>query len=65
MSNFNLNPGGIICGLLGGVGAGVYLYSNTDDAQRIGKLVVACIVGGAVAGNFIWGLIFRSRGTDE
>ena len=61
MTNMNLNPGGILCGLLG-AGIAVYLMFTTGDGEggrRQGRgLFLVFVVGGAFAGNFVWNLIF-------
>jgi hypothetical protein len=61
MTNMNLNPGGAIGGLAGaGVGA-MFLAWKGDTEGRVGKLIIGCVVAGAVAGNYLWGLVFPSR----
>ncbi len=63
MNNMNLNAGGIIGGLLGAA-LGVAALMAMDDGEgvrRRGKLVVLGVVCGAVAGNFLWGLVFGRK----
>ncbi|WP_459556277.1 hypothetical protein [Lacunimicrobium album] len=62
MRDFDLNPGGIIIGLaLGGAGAW-FVFSrvgnNPVDPDIIRYLVIFALIGGAIAGNYLWGLLF-------
>ena len=61
MKNMDLNAGGVVGGLLGAGAAGVFLYWKGDLQGRVGKFFAACVVGGAVAGNFVWGLVFPAK----
>ena len=62
MKNIDLNPGGLIGAL---ACAGVYaaiVFSSVDIAAsgpRPIKLITLPLIGGAFAGNFLWGLVFK------
>jgi hypothetical protein len=62
MKNIDLNPGGLIGAL---ACAGVYaaiVFSSVDIATsgpRPIKLIILPLIGGAFAGNFLWGLVFK------
>lgn len=62
MKNIELNPGGIIGALLcAGITAAV-IFSNVDvnDAGRGAyKMPIVALCGGAFAGNFLWGKMFK------
>jgi len=62
VENFNINPGGIIGALVCGGIAGAFLFLNADAASSRrgpGRLVVLAVIGGAVAGNYLWKLAFK------
>ena len=61
MKNMNLNAGGVVGGLLGAGAGAACLYWKGDLQGRTGKLIAACVAGGALAGNFLWGLVFPSK----
>lgn len=68
MQNINLNPGGLIGALAGGGIAAAVIFGNLVDAEslrRPAKLVVIALIGGAFAGNFLWGLVFKPRLPDD
>ena len=68
MSNIDLNPGGLIGALLAGAVAGVLIYSNNDPEgamRRPARLIVFAIVGGAFAGNYLWGMLFGKEESDQ
>jgi hypothetical protein len=70
MKNIDLNPGGLIGAL---ACAGIYaaiVFPSVDifssvDITKTGywpyKLMVFALIGGAFAGNFLWGLFFKPR----
>jgi hypothetical protein len=64
--NVNLNVGGFIGALLG---AGIALVAvfgmmgdDSDYRRGMGKLVLLGVIGGALAGNYLWG---RIRGQSD
>jgi hypothetical protein len=60
MKNIDLNPGGLIGGLLCGGIAAAIIFSN-DDANKAGrsaKLAILALIVGATVGNFLWGKVF-------
>lgn len=62
MKNIDLNPGGFIGAVLAGGIAAAFLFTNGDPQSAVKgkvKLCVICLAGGAFAGNFLWGLIFK------
>jgi hypothetical protein len=62
MKNVELNPGGLIGALLCGGIAGGVIFSMVDVEQAgrgAYQLPVAALVGGAFAGNFLWGKVFK------
>jgi uncharacterized protein YcfJ len=61
MKNMNLNAGGVVGGLLGAGAGAAYLYWKGDTQGRTGKLVVACVAGGAFVGNAVWGFVFPPK----
>ncbi len=64
MDNMNLNPGGIVGGLVcGGIVAAV-IFPNVDPKNAstgVYKLPILGVIAGAFIGNFLWGAIFRKR----
>jgi hypothetical protein len=62
MKNIDLNPGGLI-GALACLGTYVAIVFSFVDITKTGsspiKLMVVPLVGGAFAGNFLWGLVFK------
>ena len=64
MKDMHLNVGGIIGGFVG-LGAALaivfMLRPKEEVGKGFGKLCIFGIIGGAVAGNFLWGLAFRKR----
>lgn len=65
MKNIDLNAGAVIGALAcGGIAAAV-IFSNVDQAADTGrgpyKFIVLALIGGAYAGNFLWGLVFKKR----
>ena len=47
---------------LGGAGVGaMFLAWKGDTEGRVGRLVIGCVIAGAVAGNYLWGLVFQAR----
>ncbi len=72
MQNFNLNPGGIIGGIVGAGIAAAAIFSLLDGVQNEGragrgpwKLIAFAAFGGAFAGNFLWGQIFSGMGSSR
>lgn len=62
MNNINLNAGGIIGALAGGAITAAVVFSMVDPSKSGRgpyKLVILGLIGGAFAGNFLWGLVFR------
>lgn len=65
--NVNLNLGGLFGGLLGaGIMALIMLAVGGEaETRRIAKAIIAGVVVGALAGNFIWAWIFPSKPTKQ
>lgn len=62
MSNIELNAGGVIGALVGGgvVAAVVFsLVETTEGGRGPYKLIIVGLIGGAFAGNFLWGQVFK------
>lgn len=61
MENINLNIGGLIGALGCGGLAAVVVFTTMDAANsRLGpKIIIGAVIVGAIAGNFIWGAIFK------
>jgi hypothetical protein len=62
VTNINLNAGGVIGAIVCGGVAGVVLFSNIDpEGPGRGpiRLAIFALIGGAFAGNFLWGLVFK------
>lgn len=62
MKNFDLNIGGVIGALAcGGIAAAVVFSTldTTTSGRGPYKLIILALVGGAFAGNFLWGLVFK------
>jgi hypothetical protein len=62
MKNIDLNIGGLIGALACGGIAAAIVFSTLDTANSGRgpyKLVIFALIGGAFAGNFLWGLIFK------
>lgn len=59
--NINLNAGGIVGGLLSCLAAfvGVFMIADPMDDHGMYRLVIVALIGGAFAGNFLWGLAFK------
>jgi hypothetical protein len=64
MKNINLNPGGLI-GALACAGIYAAIVFSSVDIMKTGfwpfELTVVALIGGAFAGNFLWGLVFKPR----
>lgn len=64
MKNVELNPGGLIGALVcGGIAAAV-IFSRIDvntAGRGAYKMPILALIGGAFAGNFLWGLIFKKN----
>ncbi len=62
MKNINLNPGGLI-GAFACMGiAAAIVFSSVDITQSGSwpfRVTVLALIGGAFAGNFLWGLVFK------
>ncbi|MCJ8329225.1 MAG: hypothetical protein HRT89_02500 [Lentisphaeria bacterium] len=61
MDNIDINPGGLIGALvIGGIGFAI-LFANVDvDSGRAPyRLAIFILIGGAIAGNYIWASIFK------
>ncbi len=66
MKNINLNAGGVIGSLACGGIAAVVVFSNVDPADTGRgpyRLIILALIGGAFAGNFLWGLVFKRGGS--
>ena len=64
MKNIDLNLGGIVGALVcGGVAAAIIFSSidATSSSRAPYKLVIVALIGGAFAGNFVWGLVFKRQ----
>jgi hypothetical protein len=62
MKNIDLNIGGLIGALACGGIAAAIVFSTLDTTNRDRgpyKLIIFALIGGALAGNFLWGLIFK------
>jgi hypothetical protein len=61
MDNINLNVGGLIGALALGAVAAAAVFTTMDAAKgNLGpKLIIGAVIVGAIAGNFIWGAIFK------
>ena len=64
MPNIDLNIGGLIgavvCGAI--VGAIVFATVNlTDSGRGPNILIILAVIGGAIAGNFLWGSFVTKR----
>lgn len=58
----DLNFGGLIGGLVGGAAGFGMIVMNTDgESGRFGKLIIALVTGGAVAGNVVWSKVFPKK----
>jgi hypothetical protein len=59
MSNINLNVGvgGVGCGIVAAVV--VFQLADATDSGGMYRLVPMAVIGGALVGNFLWGLVFR------
>ena len=62
MKNMDLNPGGFIGALICGGAVGAFLFLTLEgppeNGRRIGKFAIGALIGGAFAGNYLWGIIF-------
>ncbi|MBX3451217.1 MAG: hypothetical protein KF777_16745 [Planctomycetaceae bacterium] len=62
MNNIDLNLGGLIGALAcGGIAAAIVFSTldTTNSGRGPYKLVIFALIGGALAGNFLWGLVFK------
>lgn len=58
----DLNIGGLIGALAcGGVAAAIVFstHDTADSGRGPYKLIIAALIGGAFAGNFLWGLVSK------
>ena len=63
--NGELNPGGIIGGVVCFVAAGWFVWINLDDPENFGRSearvpIIALIVG-AFVGTVLWSFVFKRR----
>jgi hypothetical protein len=62
LKNIDLNPGGLI-GALAGMGIAAAIVFSSVDITKTGswpfKVTILALIGGAFAGNFLWGLVFK------
>ncbi|HTN77942.1 MAG TPA: hypothetical protein VL096_21975 [Pirellulaceae bacterium] len=62
MSNFDLNIGGLLGAVICGVLVGVVLFAVAGvngEGRGPYRLIIGAVIGGAIAGNFLWGLAFK------
>ena len=61
MKNINLNAVGLIGALVcGGIAAGiVFLTFDIAQSGRPVRWVILALIGGALAGNFLWERVFQ------
>lgn len=62
MKNVDLNPGGFIGALVCGGIAAAITFSNFDvntAGRGTYRLPILAVIGGAFAGNFLWGVIVK------
>jgi len=62
MKNFDLNAGGLIGGIaFGGIATAVIFltFSTQSHGRSPYRLIIIALLGGAVAGNFLWGKVFK------
>ncbi len=58
MTNMNINPGGVIGGLLAAAGVIAFLALNQGNVPRhTGRLIGFAVIGGAFAGNWLWSAV--------
>lgn len=65
IKNFTLNPGGIVVGFVCGIAVAAYMlafsdHGAKDPATAADGVIIAALAGG-LAGNFVWGLIFKAK----
>lgn len=62
--NISLNAGGIVGALLSGAVMFAFLWRElaSDEGSGASRAVIMAVIGGAFAGNKIWGKIFERRG---
>lgn len=63
MKNIDLNVGGLIGALACAGIAGAILFSTMDQpdgGRGPYKLLLFALIGGAFAGNYLWGLVFKN-----
>lgn len=60
MRNIELNIGGLIGALvLGGIAGAIGFTAFDTASRRPAQVLILGVVVGAVAGNFVWGLVFK------
>jgi hypothetical protein len=58
VSNIQVNIGGVVGAIGGGLAASALLFTSLDP-EKVGELLVFGVVVGAVGGNLLWGAIFK------
>jgi hypothetical protein len=61
VKNIKLNFGGWVGALGCGVVAAAIVFSNIKALGGASKIVLLAIVGGAFAGNYLWGLVYANQ----
>jgi hypothetical protein len=60
MPRIDLNVGGIFGALVGGGAVAAILYLADAPPRLMAKVVIFGFIGGALAGNFLWGYFFTA-----
>ncbi len=61
MKNININFGGLI-GAIAGLAVVIWLAMTiTGNAEKAGKIGIAGLIGGALAGNRLWDICFAKK----
>ena len=62
MKNIDLNAGGVIGGVVVAGIAAAILFAVMDTSQSGRgpyRLIMLALIGGAILGNFLWGIFFK------
>lgn len=68
MENLNLNIGGLIGAIVCGGIAAAIIFSTVDiDSSKRSpfKLIIFALIGGAFAGNYLWGRLFKKTENED